>query len=136
MTVIINSKPKHDSRCQEMHEVREPMAKDCVKDALRLANLYEHVGEDFWICFASKPHQVREKALVHGWEVVWKKPSRPVPGMLVWHVDSKKKEMTLDPRLSLPYDIPLFEDELSTDKKDIVESVAKTGEQSGVILLA
>lgn len=120
---------------QEMGETREPMAQDCVQDALRIANNYEFVGKDFWICFASKPHQARKYAAVNGWEVVWQKPAAPVVGMLVWHVDSKKKEMNIVPELCLPYDIPLLESELSTSSKDIIPSVAKAGKDSGSVML-
>lgn len=112
------------------------MAQDCVQDALRMANLYEHVGEDFWILFASKPHTLRERTLVHGWEVVWSRPALPIPGVLVWHVDSKKKEMTLDTRLSLPYDVPLDGVPLSEQRGDMTESLAETAKRSGSILLA
>lgn len=111
------------------------MAQDCVQDALRIANLYEFVGKDFWICFASKPHQGRKYAAVNGWEVVWQRPSKPVVGMLVWHVDHKKKEMNIVPELSLPYDIPLIETELSRDSRDVVPSVAMAGKNSGSVML-
>lgn len=119
-----------------MGETREPMARDCVEDALRIANTYAHVGEDFWICFASKPHQSIPNALVHGWEVVWKRPTEPVPGMLVWHVDAKKRDMTLDVERSMPYDIPLEAEILSTKSKDVIPTLGHTAKKSGVILLA
>lgn len=125
-----------NSNCQEMGETRDPMAQDCLQDALRIANLYEFVGKDFWIMFAAKPDQRRDKAAIMGWEVTFTKPQAPIPGVLVWHVDSKKKEMNLDTKLSLPYDIPLFEGELSTSSKDIVPSLAETAKKSGSILLA
>lgn len=111
------------------------MAADCIQDALRIANLYEFVGKDFWICFASKAHRSRKYAAVNGWEVVWQRPSRAVVGMLVWHVDSKKKEMNLVPELSLPYDIPLIQTQLSEDSKDVIASVAKAGQNSGSVML-
>lgn len=123
------------SNCQEMGETREPMAYDCVQDALKIANLYEHVGKDFWICFASKPHRTRKYAAVNGWEVVWQRPKEAVVGMLVWYVDSRKKEMNIVPELSLPYDIPLIESELSTDPRDVVPSVAIAGRDSGSVLV-
>jgi len=112
------------------------MARDCVADALRIANLYEFLEVDFWICFASKAHQSIPNACVHGWEVVFQRPSRPVPGMLVWYVNIKKQEMTLEKSLSLPYDIPLDESQLSTNSKDCHASLAETAEKSGSILLA
>lgn len=112
------------------------MARDCLQDALRLANLYEHVGEDFWICFASKPHQAKQNALVHGWEVVFSRPAIPVPGMLVWYVDQKKKEMALDTKLSMPYDIPLEEALLSERSGDVVDTLGETAKASGSVLLA
>lgn len=127
---------KYNSNCQEMGETREPMARDCVEDALRMANLYEHVGEDFWICFASKPHRHHKTAVVNGWQVVWNRPQAPIPGMLVWFVNSKTKEMTIDSQLSLPYDIPLDGVELSDNSRDFTKSVADTAKKSGSILLA
>lgn len=135
MTLILPAK-KHNSNCQEMGETREPMARDCVQDALRLANLYEHVGEDFWICFASKAHATIPNACVHGWEVVFARPPCAIPGMLVWYVNHKTKEMTLDPTLSLPYDVPLDESQLSTNPKDFTPSLAETAKKSNSILLA
>lgn len=134
MTLIVPN--KHNSNCQEMGETREPMARDCVRDALRIANLYEHLGVDFWICFASKPHTQRKNTAVHGWEVVFRRPPRAIPGMLVFHVDVKKKDMNIVPELSLPYDVPLDEAELSTNSKDVSASIAETAKKSGSILLA
>jgi len=134
--ILLPDGSKASSACQQMGETRDPMARDCVQDALRLANLYEHVGEDFWICFASKPHTQKKNALVHGWEVVFKRPAIPVPGMLVWHVDQKKKQMNLDTKLSMPYDIPLEEELLSTKGEDVVATLGETAKASGSVLLA
>lgn len=111
------------------------MAQDCVKDALRIANLYEHVGHDFWICFASKPERAKKYQTKNGWEVVWQRPKEAVVGMLVWHVDVKSKQMNIVPELSLPYDIPLIESELSTDPKDVMASIAIAGKNSGSVLV-
>lgn len=126
------------SNFQEMGETREPMAADCVQDALRIANLYEFVGSDFWICFAAKGHQADAHKIVQGWEVVWKRPPVAVPGMLVFHVDSKKKEMNLDRQRSLPYDVPLDEKELSTSSKDVTPELALAAQSApqGSVLLA
>lgn len=112
------------------------MAQDCVKDALRIANLYEHVGEDFWILFASKAHQSRPNAFVNGWEVTFKRPPIPIPGILVFHVDQKTKQMNLDSKLSLPYDIPLDGVLLSESSRDVCPELASTAKKSGSILLA
>ena len=119
-----------------MGETRDPMAADCVQDALRIANLYEHVGKDFWICFASKADRTRENAFKHGWEVVWQRPPIPIPGMLVFHVDVKKKDMTLDAARSLPYDIPLDGVLLSEKPEDANYALAGVAKKSGSILLA
>lgn len=112
------------------------MAADCVQDALRIANNYEHVGEDFWILFASKAHQSQKNAFVNGWEVVWTRPLIPIPGILVWHVSQRTKQMTLDSKLSLPYDIPLDGVKLSESSKDFSPELADTAKKSGSILLA
>jgi hypothetical protein len=124
------------SNFQEMGETREPMAADCVQDALRIANLYEHVGKDFWILFASKAHQQHKNAFVNGWEVVWSRPQIPIPGILVWHVSQKTKQMTIDSKLSLPYDIPLDRVKLSEKSEDLCPELAQTAQKSGSILLA
>lgn len=119
-----------------MGETREPMARDCVQDALKIANLYEHLDVDFWVCFAAKPHTQHSTAIVCGWEVIFNKPAKAIPGVLIWHVDHKTKSMTLDTSLSLPYDIPLDERELSESSKDVTPTLGKAAEQSGAVLLA
>jgi hypothetical protein len=124
---------KKNSNCQEMGETREPMAYDCWLDAQRLSEKYRHIPSDHWVCFAAKPHTAKKNCIVMGWEVVFKRPSRPVVGMLVFHWDRIKKHFSVDERRSLPYDIPLSEDELSGE---LVPSLAKTAEESGAILLA
>lgn len=112
------------------------MARDCMEDALKIANLYEHVGEDFWILFASKAHQSIPNAFVHGWEVTFSKPPIPILGVLVFHVNQKTKSMTLDTKLSLPYDVPLAGVKLSESSKDVSPELANTAKRSGSILLA
>lgn len=121
---------------QEMGETREPMAADCMIDALRIANNYAFVKKDFWICFASKPHVNERNKLIHGWEVVWQRPPVAVPGMLVFHVDIKNQNLTIDSERSLPYDIPLDETLLSTKSGDFIPELATTAKKSGSILLA
>lgn len=113
------------------------MARDCWKDANRLAEAYaEKFDFDFWILFAAKPHVSIPNALVMGWEVVAKRPPAAMVGVMVFKWISKDKRLVVDTQLSLPMDIILNEAELSTDDKDVVPTVAMAAEKSGSILLA
>jgi hypothetical protein len=128
---------KRNSNMQEMGETREPMAQDCWGDANRLAEMYaEKLSSDFWILFAAKPHQSHENALVMGWEVIAKRPPRAMVGVMVFKWNHEDKRLTVEADLSLPFDVPLSETELSQDSKDIIASVGQAAKKSGSILLA
>lgn len=127
---------KKSSNNQEMWETREPMARDFWEDALKMANLYEHVGSDFWIMYAAKPHCSMRYAAVAGWQVVFSRPPAPILGVLVLHVDHKTKEMRIDTRLSMPYDVPLLESELSDKESDFVPTLCDTAKRTRSVVLA
>lgn len=127
---------KRNSNMQLMGETREPMALDCWEDANRLANSYKKkLGRDFWILFAGKPHVSIPNAVVMGWEVIAMRPSEGMVGVMVFHWSHKDQRLTVD-NLSLPYDVPLSELELSTSAKDYTPSLHKAAKESGSILLA
>ncbi len=122
---------------QQMGETREPMSKDCWGDACRLAEKYsEKFQRDFWVMFAAKPHQTVKNGIVMGWEVIAKRPPAAMVGVMVFKWIHKDQRLIVETDLSLPYDIPLDEEELSRDSKDIIETVAKSAKKSGSILLA
>lgn len=122
---------------QEMGETREPMARDCWSDANRLAEKYaEKFQHDFWVLFAAKPHQQQDNAIVMGWEVIAKRPPQGMVGVLVFRWVHADKRLVVEEDLSLPYDVPLSDAELSTSKTDIITTVAQAGQKSGSILLA
>lgn len=128
---------KQNSNMQEMGETREPMARDCWMDANRLAEKYSKaLKRDFWVIFAAKPHVKHKYAAVMGWEVVVKKPRAAMVGIMVFKWTEKDKKLTVETDLSLPYDIPISEEEMSKDAKDVVPTVAKAAKKSGSILLA
>lgn len=120
-----------------MGETREPMARDCWEDANRMARLYEGtMRRDFWILFGAKPHVFQKNALVMGWEVVAKRPPQAMVGVMVFKWSHKNKCLSVETDLSLPYDIPLSDAELSQDKKDFIPTVEHAAKQSGAILVA
>jgi hypothetical protein len=122
---------------QEMGETREPMARDCWTDANRLAEMYsEKLDGDFWILFAAKPHQQQDNALVMGWEVIAKRPPRAMVGVMVFKWNSADKNLEVETDLSLPFDVPISEVEMSTRKEDVIITVGQAAEKSGSILLA
>lgn len=134
-TTIIGQK-KH-SGMQEMGETREPMARDCWGDANRLAEMYDKkMGRDFWVLYAAKPHTQHQHAIVAGWEVIAKRPPAPMVGVLVFKWSHADKRLTVETDLSLPYDVPLSDAELSTSNKDVVHTLGETAKKSGSILLA
>lgn len=134
-TTIPEIKPS--SNCQEMGETREPMARDCWYDAQRLAGIYsKQLHMDFWILFAAKPHVRDRNAIVMGWEVLPHRPPRAMVGVMVFKWSHKDKRLTVETDLSLPYDVPLDDEELSRNEEDFVPTVAKAAEKSGSILLA
>lgn len=128
---------KRHSGMQQMGETREPMALDCWADANRLAEKYAKVMKrDFWVCYAAKPHTADKTAIVAGWEVIAKRPTAAMVGVLVFKWDNKDRRLVVEPDLCLPYDVPLSEDELSRSEKDYIPSLGKAAEKSGSILLA
>ena len=128
---------KRNSNMQEMGETREPMASDCWSDANRLAEKYaEKFKHDFWILFAAKPHVNVPNGIVMGWEVIAKRPLEAMVGILVFKWSHADQRLSVEFDLSLPYDIPLSEMELSTNKADKIVSIAQAAEKSGSILLA
>lgn len=128
---------KQNSGMQEMGETREPMASDCWTDANRLAEMYaKKMNRDFWVLYAAKPHTQNQQAIVAGWEVIAKRPPAPMVGVLVFKWSHQDKRLSVETDLSLPYDIPLSEAELSTSSKDVVHTLGETAKKSGSILLA
>jgi hypothetical protein len=122
---------------QQMGETREPMASDCWSDAQRLALKYsKSLKHDFWILYAAKPHTQNRQAIVAGWEVIAKRPPQGMVGVLVFKWCHLEERLEVDHELSLPYDVPLSDLELSTSAKDIVTTVGDAGRRSGSILLA
>lgn len=128
---------KRNSNMQEMGETREPMAADCWKDANRLAEMYAKVlKRDFWVLYAAKPHVHKRNHIVAGWEVIAKRPPAPMVGVLVFKWDNKERKLTVEEDLSLPFDVPLSELELSQDSRDITSSLGQAAKKSNSILLA
>lgn len=128
---------KRNSNMQEMGETREPMAYDCWSDANRLAEMYSKKLEgDFWILFAAKPHVKQQNAVVMGWEVIAKRPPRAMVGVMVFKWNDADQRLEVETDLSLPYDIPISEMEMSTNTNDLIVSVAQAAQKSGSILLA
>lgn len=128
---------KRNSNMQEMGETREPMSQDCWTDANRLAEMYsEKLEGDFWILFAAKPHVKQANALVMGWEVIAKRPPQAMVGVMVFKWNDADQRLEVEADLSLPYDVPISESEMSTNKSDVIISVAQAAQKSGSILLA
>jgi len=128
---------KKNSNMQEMGETREPMAFDCWTDANRLAEMYsKNLKHDFWVLYAAKPHVTMPNAIVAGWEVIAKRPPQAMVGVLVFKWSHHQKKLSVEIDLSLPYDIPLSEAEMSTNKKDMTPTLADAAQKSGSILLA
>lgn len=122
---------------QEMGETREPMARDCWSDANRIAEMYaKELRHDFWLLYAAKPHTQNNNAIVAGWEVIPKRPPQAMVGVLAFKWSHEDQRLTVDSNLSLPYDVPLSESELSSDRKDYIPSIEEAAKKSGSILLA
>lgn len=128
---------KRNSNMQEMGETREPMAFDCWQDAQKIANTYSAAFKrDFWVLFAAKPHTQNNNALVMGWEVIAKRPPAGMVGVMVFHWSEQDKKLTVETDLSLPYDVPLSDMELSNKSEDFVPTLERAAKKSGSILLA
>lgn len=128
---------KRHSGMQLMGETRDPMAFDCWQDANRLADNYAKVMKrDFWILFAAKPHVKQDNAVVMGWEVVAKRPPVGMVGVIVFKWSHKDQRLMVEIDLSLPYDVPISEAEMSKESCDVIATVAEAGKKSGSIFLA
>ena len=135
LTTLIGQ--KQNSNMQTMGETREPMAFECWADANRLADLYaKTMQRDFWILFAAKPHVEQDNALVMGWEVIAKKPPVAMVGVMVFKWSQRDQQLSVETDLSLPYDVPISEAEMSKESRDVITTVANAGKKSGSILLA
>ena len=128
---------RRHSGMQEMGETREPMAFDCWTDAQKLAEMYsKQLKHDFWVLYAAKPHVTIKNGIVAGWNVISRRPPQAMVGVLVFKWSHKDQELTVDTRLSLPYDIPISETEMSKCSKDYVPTMEEAAKKSGSILLA
>lgn len=113
------------------------MARDCWTDANRLAEMYsKQLLHDFWVLYAAKPHATQSNAIVCGWEVIAKRPPTAMVGVIVFKWDHKEKRLTVEEDLSLPYDVPISDTEMSTSIKDFIPTVEVAAKKSGSILLA
>jgi len=120
-----------------MGETREPMARDCWSDANRMAEAYsKKMNCDFWVLFAAKPHVSQANALVMGWEVIAKRPPQAMVGVMVFKWVNEDKRLVVETDLSLPFDVPISEQEMSNRKEDVITTVAEAAKKSGSILLA
>lgn len=134
-TTLIGEK-RHSGQ-QQMGETREPMARDCWNDAIRLAEKYaEKFDHDFWVLYAAKPHVRQQNAVVAGWEVIAKRPPQAMVGVLVFKYIKAENRLVPETDLCLPYDVPISESEMSREKSDLILPVAHAGQKSGSILLA
>lgn len=125
------------SGMQEMGETREPMARDCWDDANRIADLYsKSLRHDFWVLYAAKPHVAHRNAIVAGWHVIASRPHSGMVGVLVFKWSHDEQRLTVDTDLSLPYDVPISEVEMSSSDKDMVPTIAEAARKSRSILLA
>jgi hypothetical protein len=77
-----------------------------------------------------------DNGIVMGWEVIAKRPPAAMVGVIVFKWINADKRLIVEADLSLPYDIPLSEMELSDRKEDFVPSLAQAAEKSGSIILA
>lgn len=128
---------KRNSGMQLMGETREPMAFDCWGDANKLAESYaKKMNRDFWVLFAAKPHTQLSYGIVMGWEVIAKRPPQGMVGVMVFKWDNQERKLTVETDLSLPYDVPISESEMSHSKADYVPTVEQAAKKSGSILLA
>jgi hypothetical protein len=134
-TTLIGQK-RHSGQ-QLMGETREPMARDCWADAIRLAEKYaKTLNRDFWVLYAAKPHVRDKNAIVAGWEVIAKRPPEAMVGVLVFKWNHKDRKLTPETDLCLPYDVPVSEAEMSTSTKDFIPTIEQAAKKSGSILLA
>lgn len=128
---------KRNSNMQQMGETREPMARDCWSDANRLAETYaKKFNRDFWVLYAAKPHVKNKNAIVAGWEVIAKRPPQAMVGVLVFKWSHQDRRLMIESDLSLPYDVPISDTELSSSSKDFMPTVEDAAKKSGSILLA
>lgn len=128
---------KRNSNMQEMGETREPMAADCWNDANRLANMYsKKLKRDFWVLYAAKPHVKNKNAIVAGWHILSQRPPAAMVGVMTFKWDHAEQRLKVDTEMTLPYDVPISEAEMSVKDQDFIPTVADAAKKSGSILLA
>lgn len=137
MLTTLEPGQKKNSNMQEMGETREPMAKDCWEEAQNLAlQVDAKVAQDFWLLYVAKGDKFKKHVIRAAWHVTLKRPETAIVGSLAFKWSHKDKRLSVDAGLSLPYDIPLSEAELSKNEKDVFPTLGEAAAKSKAILLA
>lgn len=118
---------------QEIGESREQWGRDVWAKAEEFANAMKSDEKPFYIVFAAKQDRGQPNAFRQAFRFYRQRPPKII-GVLVWFVDHKRGIFSFVPELSIPPDVPLDPDLLSTNSNDQFASVAEVGQKMGVIL--
>lgn len=114
-------------------EGREAWGMDVWKKAEEFANQLKSDDKPFYVVFAAKQDKSNPNAFRQAFRFYRQRPPK-ILGLLVWFVDHMKGIFRLVPELSIPADVPLDPDLLSTKKEDSFGSLMEVGESMGVVL--
>ncbi len=118
---------------QEIGESREQWGWDVWHQAEAIANDLKSDTKPFYIVFAAKQDRNKPGAFRQGFRMYRQKPPKLI-GILVWKVDHPKGVFELVPELSIPPDVPLDPELLSTKSSDASQTLMEVGQKMGVLL--
>jgi hypothetical protein len=116
----------------EIGEAREKWGWDVWKQAEDIANNMKSSERPFYIVYAAKPDRARPDAFKQAFKMYKSRPPK-ILGILVWHID-EQGDFSFVPELSLPPDVPLDPNLLSTKSQDSFSTVMEKGEKTNVLL--
>lgn len=118
----------------EIGEAREKWGWDVWHKAEDIANTMKPSERPFYIVYAAKADKgiPGQDAFKQAFKMYKSRPPK-ILGILVWHVD-EQGDFSFVPELSLPPDVPLDPNLLSTKSYDSFSSVAEKGAKTNVLL--
>jgi|WetSurMetagenome_2_1015567.scaffolds.fasta_scaffold255005_2 hypothetical protein len=118
---------------QEIGESRDAWGRDVMAKAEEFANGLKNDTKPFYIVFAAKQDKAYPGLYRQAFRFYRQRPPKML-GILVWYCDHSKSEFRFVPELSMPPDVPVDPNLLSTKREDELPSVMEKGKEMNVLL--
>lgn len=117
----------------ELGEAREEWARDVWNKAEDIANQMSSEDRPFYIVYACKQDRSEPHKFYQAFKMYRERPPA-ILGALVWYVDHPHGIFRLESELSLPPDVPIDPNLLSTKSEDQFSNVMELGQKNNVLL--